>query len=109
MPIIDAKTPTRPSPLQRRAAQHKKQLQSKWDELAKLFESLGYFIWKDKDPQSVLNAFGTDAADLFKCSSAYRTMVQSYTGTAPASPIPKGWSYTLNSDGTVTVTAPVPA
>ena len=79
-----------------------------WLQMQRSFDTLSAFVWQNPlgfDPQTVLNGFGTEAADMFKLLNAYSGMVQAYTGTAPPSPVPAGWSYTVNADGTVTVTA----
>jgi len=73
------------------------------------FDSLSTFVWQNPlgfDPQTVLNGFGTEAGDMFKLLGAYSGMVQAYTGAAPPSPVPAGWSYTVNPDGTVTAKGP---
>ncbi len=104
--------PSLPTDVQRLANQSRR-LQNNtsdlWRQMQQSFESLSGFVWQNPlgfDPQTVLNQFGTGAGDLFKLVDAYASMVLAYTGTALPSPVPAGWSYTVNADGTVTVKAP---
>ena len=69
------------------------------------------FIWGDPTKaQERFNAFtslGYKATDLFVNAAAYSALITVLTGTAPASPIPNGYSVASNVDGTVTVTKTV--
>ncbi len=106
--------PPPPTPAQQLAAaaqNFQARINNQYQQNAGLFAQLAAFVWANNyfTPQQVFDAFGTNAADLFKCAAAFEAMVAAYTGTAPASPVPAGWAYTLNADGTVTVTGPNPA
>ncbi len=112
MPIINT-TPAQPTPqtseqlLIGRIQRHKQTLNNVFKQNMTTFEQISEFIWKNRQytPQQVLDGYGTDAADLFKLSAAFNAMIEAYTGE-PLSVVPEGYSYTINEDGTVTVTAP---
>lgn len=114
MPLINLAPPTPPTPptpaqvLANSAAMYAQQMNNIWLYLQKTFQSIATFIWANPNatPQQAFDAFGVNAGDLFKLAGAYQAMVAAYTGAAPASPVPAGWSYVINPDGTVTVTAP---
>ncbi len=104
-------TPTPPTPAQllaQTAAQHQARMQNLWGQLQREFTNLTAFVWANSNatPQQAFDAFATNAGDLFNLANAYGAMVQAYSGTAPPSPVPAGYSYTINADGTVTVTSP---
>lgn len=64
-------------------------------------------VWANPSltPQQVFDAFGTDAAQLFVIAGATATMLNTIVpNTVVAAP---PYNYTINSDGTVTVGAPI--
>jgi hypothetical protein len=102
--------PTPAQTLQQRATLLANQQAQAFRQVQQIFQQTAAFIWKDPaKAQAAFDAFtaaGFRASDLFVNASAYSAMVQAVTGTAPPSPVPAGWSYTINSDGSVTVSGP---
>ena len=114
--IITAAPTTPPAPaqlLQQRAAMLANQQAQAFRQVQQAFGQTAAFLWKDPtQAQAAFDAFtaaGFKASDLFVNASAYSAMVQAVTGTAPPSPVPDGWSYTVNADGSVTVSGPAAA
>jgi len=56
-------------------------------------------------PQQVVSTMGTQAASIFQLSSILCSTLGAITGSTIGA-MPPGWSYTVNADGTVTLTAP---
>jgi len=108
MPQIIITTPL--TPIQQTAARYTAQANQQWLQVAQLFAGLTKFIYGNPaGPQAAFDAFGTSAADLMTMGNAYSALVTAYTGVAPASPVPVGSTITVNTDGTVTYTAPASA
>lgn len=111
MAIIDL-NPTPPTPptadqiRQYQALRMQADIAAQWQAMQSVFNTVASYIWGSTEhtPQQALDAFGTNAADLFNLSNAYLGMIAAYTGQAVTSPVPTGWKYTINQDGTVSVT-----
>lgn len=101
--------PVTQTPLQLTAANFSTRCANKYADIDKLFKDLSTFLYGQANPQDAFNAFGTSAGDLFTLAAAYVAMKTAYEGVAPASPVPAGAHIVINSDGTVTYTAPPPA
>ena len=111
--IVILNPPPSLTPLQLGVQQIEARMQQTFNQLQSLFYDAARFIWKNPnpsaDPQTVLNAFGANAADLFKWAAAYSALLQAATGTAPPSQVPPGWTVSINAEtGGVTVTPPPP-
>src|ERR1700721_1041396 len=101
--------PTQAQMLQRRSTMHMQSVNNLWQQMQQAFSTIGQFCWNPPQGytvQQMFDLFGTSAGSLFQLSNAYMQMMQTVTGTAPPSPVPVGWKYTINKDGTVTVTPP---
>lgn len=107
--IITVSTPT-PPPLQAQAKVLALQQANAFRQVVAVFNATSQFIWSDPTKaQAAFDAFsaaGYKASDLFANAEAAMTLIATLTGSAPASPVPTGWTYTINPDSTVTVTAP---
>jgi hypothetical protein len=113
IPAAPAAPPTAAQLLQQRATMLANQQAQAFRQVQQVFQQTAAFIWKDPaKAQAAFDAFtsaGFKASDLFVNAGAYSAMVQAVTGTAPPSPVPAGWSYTVNADGSVTVSGPTAA
>ena len=75
-------------------------------------------VWKNTDPQGVINSMGTDAKNNFLASGATATYLATFSElTFPAdahaanmvklqSAVALAWPYVVNADGTITATPP---
>lgn len=55
-------------------------------------------------PQEVIDLVGTDALKLFSLSAQIGEMLNQIQPGCVVNAVPEGWTYTVNGDGTVTVT-----
>jgi hypothetical protein len=81
---------------------------AEYNRLKNLLDAGATLIWSNPNgltPQQAVANFGTNAAALFSLSALLCGLIGAISGTAP-SPMPVGWSFTANSDGTVTLTPP---
>ena len=101
--------PTREEQLATRSAQYADQARNIYRQQGQLFQMWAKWVWQNPlgfTAQQVLDQYAAAAGDLFALAAAYSAMVASYTGVAPASPVPAGVTVAINADGTVTVTMP---
>lgn len=61
-------------------------------------------IWDDPNPQTVLAVIGASAGELFKLSAQLGAFLESLEAGSTAAGIAKVKAFTVNPDGTVTVT-----
>ncbi len=106
MPIIQTLTLT---PDQQTAANFTRQIQQQWNQLGNLFTNIANWVWANPSltPQQAFDAFGTNATSLCVLANAYLALLTA-AGAPAASPVPAGYSLTMNADGTVTVVPPAP-
>jgi hypothetical protein len=57
-------------------------------------------------PEQVVAALGTNAAKVFQLSVALCTLLVQAGATDIPTSVPTGWTYVVNADGTVVLTAP---
>ena len=113
--IIQLVPPAEPTPEElrrRQAGGYMDQANNLFGQIQALFGQIARFAWTGASdpsaatPQQVFDAFGTRAGDLFALANAYGALYATYTGAPPPSAVPDGWTYKIESDGRVTVTAP---
>lgn len=81
-----------------------RQMNMSFESLVDTFTTLFNMVWDNPTltPQQVFDAFGANASQLFVISSTIKTAVNTITpGTLNQTP---PTAYTINNDGTVTVT-----
>ncbi len=84
------------------------QMNSQFRSLLSSFKSSFASVWSNPNltPQQVMDAFGTDAAQLFVLAGATVTMLNTILpGTLALADYMPPYSYTVNQDGTVTIGA----
>jgi hypothetical protein len=104
--LITPITPPSLTAVQVQAAAFTTRMNNLYNGLDLLFSQLAGFIYGNPNPQEVFDAFGTGAGDLFTAATAYAALVLAYEGITVPSPVPTGATIVVNSDGTVTYTAP---
>jgi len=84
-----------------------RQIGNQYTQLQNLLNNGADFVWNNPDgtAQQAVATLGTNAASVFELSNLLCGLIGSITGSTP-SPMPVGWSYTANADGTVTLIAP---
>lgn len=60
-------------------------------------------IWNDPNPQSVLDAIGTDAATIFDLSSKTADFLESVMPGSTTATVALVKPFTINADGTLTI------
>lgn len=83
-------------------------LQAGYAGLRGTFLMLSRLVWRNPyrlTPQQVLDLLGSDAAKLFAVSNAAVELLN-LVGEGIESVVPEGWNYTINPDGTITLTGP---
>jgi hypothetical protein len=73
-------------------------------DMLKVYNSCMSLVWQHPtlSPQQVLDAYGSDAAELFRLAATLKGAVNAaVAGTIPDNDTPK--PFTINEDGTVTV------
>ncbi len=109
MPIPQIIVTKQPDALQRGVASTLTQANNLYQILANYLQTTGSFVWSNpgkKTPQEVVDAFGTNAADLFRLSGLLVDFLSAATNTKIPKPMPAGWTATPNADGTVILTPP---
>lgn len=68
------------------------------------FRQLGHQVWSNSQftPEQIVEAYGTDAAELFRLSAYMKGMFEGITGQ-PLEIAPPNYAITVNADGTVTL------
>lgn len=90
------------------------QQQNAFRTVVSVFTATTRYIWGDLTPgtpQTKFTAFsnaGYKASDLVMNAQAAIALVAALTGVTPPSPVPAGYSLTINGDSTVTVVEPTP-
>jgi hypothetical protein len=104
MPIIVALTTD-----QQQAQAFINVIQRQWQALGGVFTQIATWVWANPTltPQQAFDAFGTNATSLCVLANAYLALLTA-VGAPAASPVPAGYSLTMNADGTVTVVPPAP-
>lgn len=60
-------------------------------------------IWEAKDPQAVITALGTNAAEIFSMSADFGELLEKHRPGITTSVISLVKPFTVNQDGTITV------
>lgn len=86
-------------------------LQTKYLRDKIFLKEMGSFIFDSTvngglTPQQAIASLGTFAAGIFGMMNAYLTFLNSLGVETVPSPIPAGWTFTANSDGSGTLTGP---
>lgn len=103
MSLIVNPTPVILTPAQRSANQIKQQVTSLYNNMNQTYQNLYKLFWND--PVNISKELGTDAASLFVLSEVLINAVNSAKpGTITNITIPNTFTYTINTDGSVTIT-----
>lgn len=96
------------SPHEAAAMQIKREILDEFQRLRALFQRAATFVWANNalTPQQAVDAFGKDAAELGKISALTASYLAAATNTEPTSPVPAGFTWNANVDGTVTIGGP---
>lgn len=91
-------------------ARHQQDQRALLDWFVATYTKLGRDIWANPHatPQQLLEAYGPQAAEMFRVSALTGKFHFDVKGQA-INPVPPGYEYTINEDGTVTITAEPPA
>ncbi len=84
------------------------QVCNRYTRLQSLLNVGANFVWANPSgltPQQAVAYLGTNAAAVFQLSGLLCGLIGTISGTTP-SPMPPGWAFTANADGTVTLTPP---
>lgn len=112
MPILEKPTPQQPTLEQKQKAVEiriKKQSVDMLQNIKQIHQQMMQIVWQNKQgltPQQVMDAFGSDAAELFQLSNALLTMLKTVKPDDEYGNTKAPYDYTINEDGTVTIETP---
>lgn len=91
-------------------ARHQQAQRDFQDWMFATYAKLGRDVWANPhaSPAEILTAYGNQAAEMFRVSALVGELHYKVTGQV-ISPVPAGYEYAINEDGTVTITAEPPA
>lgn len=93
------------TPAQLTATRITNDIRRAYNQMIQVFNTSSRLIWNNTQasPEEMFTAFGTDAAQLFVMSGAIITLANTVAGVSLPSPVPPNYSFTINNDGSVTL------
>lgn len=113
MPILEPAQPSEPSVEQKQASvafRVKSESLDLFQSVKQRHQKLMRIVWQNPrglTPQQVMDAFGTEAAELFSLSDALLNLIKTAKPDDPYGDTQIPYEFTIHDDGTVTVGDPI--